>query len=108
MAQVGIGDFLYDELLERVMHFPLGVVRFETALAVCRREARLAALWYTGAMARSFKTVDYAAALDTSVRLRDCLPPDHLACFVADIITQLDLAPFYSPLRRPRRRTLCP
>ncbi len=26
-----------------------------------------------------FKTVDYDAALDLTVRLGDCLPPDHLA-----------------------------
>src|SRR5215217_7082658 len=47
-------------------------------------------------MPRSFKTVDYDAALDTSVRLRDCLPPTHLACFVADLVGQLDLSAFYA------------
>jgi transposase len=47
-------------------------------------------------MPRPFKTVDYAAALDTSVRLRDCLPPTHLACFVADLVSQLDLSAFYA------------
>ncbi|MDQ2806899.1 MAG: transposase [Chloroflexota bacterium] len=47
-------------------------------------------------MPRPFKTVDYAAALNTSVRLRDCLPPTHLACFVADLVGQLDVAPFYA------------
>jgi transposase len=47
-------------------------------------------------MPRPFKTVDYDAALDTSVRLRDCLPPTHLACFVADLVRQLDLAAFYA------------
>jgi transposase len=47
-------------------------------------------------MSRLFKTVDYEATLDTSVRLGDCLPPDHLARFVVDIVAQLDLTPLYS------------
>ena len=47
-------------------------------------------------MSRQFKTVDYDATLDTSVRLGDCLPPDHLARFVVDIVAQLDLAPLYA------------
>jgi transposase len=47
-------------------------------------------------MSRSFQTVDYDATLDTTVRLRDCLPEDHLARFVADLVAQLDLAAFYA------------
>lgn len=47
-------------------------------------------------MSRQFKTVDYQATLDTSVRLGDCLPPDHLARFVVDIVAQLDLKPLYA------------
>src|SRR5271165_777174 len=47
-------------------------------------------------MSRQFKTADYEATLDTSVRLGDCLPPDHLARFVVDIVAQLDLAPLYA------------
>ncbi len=47
-------------------------------------------------MPRSFKTVDYELALDTSVRLRDCLPPAHLARYVADLIAYLDLTAFYA------------
>jgi transposase len=47
-------------------------------------------------MSRLFKTVDYEATLDTSVRLGDCLPPDHLARFVADVVSQLELAPLYT------------
>ena len=35
-------------------------------------------------MSRTFKTVDYAQAPDLTVRLGDCLPPDHLARFVVD------------------------
>src|SRR5437763_11408655 len=47
-------------------------------------------------MSRSFKTVDYAATLDSTVRLRDCLPEEHLARFVADLVAQLDLSAFYA------------
>lgn len=50
-------------------------------------------------MSRSFKTVDYAATLDSTVRLRDCLPEDHLACFVADLVAQLDLTALYARYR---------
>ncbi len=46
-------------------------------------------------MARKFKTVDYEAALDMSVTIRECLPPDHLARFVVDIVKQLDLRCIY-------------
>src|SRR5262245_24811952 len=46
-------------------------------------------------MSRSFKTADYDATLDVSVRLGDCLPPDHLARFVVDLIAQLDLSAIY-------------
>jgi transposase len=47
-------------------------------------------------MARLFKTVDYEATLDTTVRLGDCLPPDHMARFVVDIIEQIDLTTIYA------------
>ena len=47
-------------------------------------------------MSRQFKTVDYEATLQTSVRLGDCLPPEHLARFVVDIVGQLDLKPLYA------------
>ena len=47
-------------------------------------------------MDRTFKTVDYQATLDVTVRLGDCLPPDHLARFVVDTITQLDLSAIYA------------
>ena len=46
-------------------------------------------------MSRSFKTVNYDATLEQTVRLGDCLPPGHLARFIADVITQLDFAPLY-------------
>jgi transposase len=47
-------------------------------------------------MDRTFKTVDYQATLDVTVRLGDCLPPDHLARFVVDTIAQLDLSAIYA------------
>ena len=52
-------------------------------------------------MSRSFKTVNYDATLEQTVRLGDWLPPDHLARFIADVISQLDFAPLY---RRYRER----
>jgi len=47
-------------------------------------------------MSRTFKTADYDATLDVTVRLGDCLPPDHLARFVVDTIAQLDLSAIYT------------
>ncbi len=47
-------------------------------------------------MKRTFKTVDYNRALDLTVRLGDCLPPDHLARFVVDSVAQLDLSALYA------------
>jgi len=40
--------------------------------------------------------VDYEATLDSTVRLRDMLPDDHLARFVADMVAQLDVSTFYA------------
>jgi transposase len=50
-------------------------------------------------MSRTFKTVDYEATLDQTVRLGDCLPPDHLARFIVDMIAQLDLSAIYARYR---------
>jgi transposase len=47
-------------------------------------------------MSRIFKTADYEATLDVTVRLGDCLPPNHLARFVVDTIAQLDLSALYA------------
>src|SRR6478672_10083450 len=47
-------------------------------------------------MSRTFKTVDYEATLEQRVRLGDCLPPDHLARFVVDVVTQLDFTAVYA------------
>jgi transposase len=51
-------------------------------------------------MSRTFKTVDYAQALDLTVRLGDCLPPEHLARFVVDSVAQLDLSALYAQYGR--------
>jgi transposase len=47
-------------------------------------------------MSRTFKKVDYAQALDLTIRLGDCLPPDHLARFVVDSVALLDLSALYA------------
>lgn len=47
-------------------------------------------------MPRTFKIVDYEATLDQKVSLRECLPPEHLARFIAMVITQLDLRDIYA------------
>ena len=47
-------------------------------------------------MSRKFKTADYEATLNSTVTLRACLPPDHLARFIVDVITQLDLSAIYA------------
>ncbi len=43
-----------------------------------------------------FKTVDYEQALELTVRLGDCLPPEHLARFVVDSVALLDLSALYA------------
>ena len=47
-------------------------------------------------MPRTFRHADHEAALNLHVRIGDCLPPTHLARFVADIIAQLDLSGLYA------------
>src|SRR5213082_1032832 len=47
-------------------------------------------------MKRTFKTVNYDQALDLTVRLGDCLRPEHLARFVVDSVAQLDLSALYA------------
>ena len=44
---------------------------------------------------KRFIIVDYGTALDLVVSLRECLSLDHLACFVVDVIAQLDLSCIY-------------
>jgi len=47
-------------------------------------------------MARRFRKVDYEKALDQTVTIRECLPPDHLARFIVAIIALLDLSAIYA------------
>jgi transposase len=47
-------------------------------------------------MARRFKSVDYDKSLEQTVTLKDVLPPDHLARFVARVISLLDLSAIYA------------
>ena len=45
---------------------------------------------------RQYKRVDYEAALDETVTIREVLPPDHLVRFVAKVLALLDLSAFYA------------
>jgi len=47
-------------------------------------------------MTRKFKTPDYEATLNSTIRLGEALPPNHLARFVVDVIAQLDLSAVYA------------
>jgi transposase len=47
-------------------------------------------------MKSTFKTVNYEQALDLTVRLGDCLPPEHLARFVVDSVALLDVSALYA------------
>ena len=47
-------------------------------------------------MTRQFKSPDYESMLSVSITLGEALPPNHLARFVVDIITQLDLGRIYA------------
>jgi len=46
-------------------------------------------------MPRKFKTANYEETLELKVSLGEVLPPNHLARFVVDIISQLDLSSIY-------------
>lgn len=47
-------------------------------------------------MTRPFRTPDYEATLNQTITLREALPPNHLARFVVDVISQLDLRAIYA------------
>lgn len=47
-------------------------------------------------MSRSFKKADYEQTLNLTIRLGDCLPPDHLARFVVETVAKLDLSALYA------------
>ena len=46
-------------------------------------------------MSRKFKHADYATTLNAPIRLGEALPANHLARFVVDVVSQLDLRPLY-------------
>src|SRR4030042_1519917 len=46
-------------------------------------------------MSRKFRTAHYEETLNQTIRLAEALPPQHLARFEVDIITQLDLSKIY-------------
>ena len=46
-------------------------------------------------MTRKFRTANYEEVLDLQISVRDVLPPEHLACFVVDVVSQLDLNIIY-------------
>ncbi len=48
------------------------------------------------APSRRFITLDYNYTLQTTIKLEEVLPPDHLARFLADVIEKLDLSLFYA------------
>jgi hypothetical protein len=50
-------------------------------------------------MTRKFRTTDYEATLKESLRLEEFLPANHLARFIVDIISQLDLSRIYAGYR---------
>jgi transposase len=47
-------------------------------------------------MSRPFKTAAYDATRNATITVRECLPPDHLARFIVDVSTQLDLSAIYA------------
>lgn len=47
-------------------------------------------------MSRKFRTPDYEATLNTPIQLGDAIAADHLARFVVEIISQLDLSKIYA------------
>jgi transposase len=46
-------------------------------------------------MARRFKRVDYEQSRQQTVTIGECLPPDHLAYFIVELIGRLDLSCIY-------------
>lgn len=47
-------------------------------------------------MARKFRTVDYEQSGKQTITIDDCLPANHLARFIVDIIALLDMSAFYA------------
>lgn len=51
-------------------------------------------------MSRKFKHADYEATLNAPIRLGEALPANHLARFVVDVVSQLDLGPIYAKYKK--------
>jgi transposase len=47
-------------------------------------------------MARRFKVIDYEQSLHQTITIRDVLPPDHLARFMVQVISWLDVSAIYA------------
>ena len=47
-------------------------------------------------MACRFRMIDYEESLDQTITIRDVLPPDHVARFIAKVISLLDLTAIYA------------
>src|SRR3970040_978819 len=59
-------------------------------------------------MSRKFKTVNYEESLKQTIQIGDALPPNHLARFVVDMITQLDLSQIYARYARRGEEAVAP
>ena len=46
-------------------------------------------------MPRTFRTANYATTLKLTVSLEEAVPPNHLARFIVDVVSQLDLGAIY-------------
>ena len=46
-------------------------------------------------MKRKFRTANYEETLDLLISLREALPPEHLARFIVEVVSQLDLTAIY-------------
>jgi transposase len=47
-------------------------------------------------MSRKFRTANYEETLKQTIQLGEALPPNHLARFVVDVVSQLDLSEIYA------------
>jgi transposase len=47
-------------------------------------------------MTRKFKTANYEETLELKVSIQECLPPNHLAHFIVNVVAQLDLSSIYN------------
>ncbi len=47
-------------------------------------------------MTRKFKTAEVEATLELKVSIRECLPQNHLARFIVNLVAQLDLSSIYN------------